>query len=191
MKKHWPLIRFSRFSYSINYSSSVFLCKTITLMISLEIISILRLCHEIMAIELRNQTWLPRSYITKYVATPIQHLFSMFMFSCRLSLTHRHLRNIGCLMAHTTCLVCFISTVNGHSKKRKKRSLLRAALVAGTQQNLSSLYYLDVYALIVFQLAKFSTITPVMQHRTALALVTMGGATQMGLFLFVLLGQGK
>ncbi len=31
------------------------------------------------------------------------------------------------------------------AKKRKKRSLIRAALVAGTQQYLSSLYYLDVY----------------------------------------------
>jgi len=29
----------------------------------------------------------------------------------------RHLSNIDCLMAHTTCLVCFISTVNGSSKK--------------------------------------------------------------------------
>jgi hypothetical protein len=38
--------------------------------------------------------------------------------------SHRHLRNIGCLMVHTACLVCFISTVNGRSKKRKKRSLL-------------------------------------------------------------------
>ncbi len=55
---------------------------------------------------------------------------------------HRHLRNIDCLMARTACLVCFMSTVNSHIKKR---SLLRAALVAGTWQNLSSLYYLDVY----------------------------------------------
>jgi len=30
---------------------------------------------------------------------------------------HRHLSNIDCLMARTTCLVCFISSVNGHSKK--------------------------------------------------------------------------
>ncbi len=60
-----------------------------------------------------------------------------------LTLTHRNQGNIDCLMARTTCLVWFISTVNG----RSKRSLLRAALVAGTQQNLSSLYYLDVYAL--------------------------------------------
>ncbi len=48
-------------------------------------------------------------------------------------------------MARDFCLVCFISTVNGGSKKRKKRSLLWVSLVAGTQQNLSSLYYLDVY----------------------------------------------
>jgi len=33
---------------------------------------------------------------------------------------HRHLSNIDCLMAHTTYLVCFISTVNGRSKKDKK-----------------------------------------------------------------------
>jgi hypothetical protein len=59
--------------------------------------------------------------------------------------SHRHLRNIDCLMVRTACLVCFINTVNSHSKKRKKRSLLQAALVAVTQQNLSSLYYLDVY----------------------------------------------
>jgi hypothetical protein len=41
---------------------------------------------------------------------------------------HRHLRDIYCLMAHTidlahtACLVCFISTVNGRSKKRKKKA---------------------------------------------------------------------
>ncbi len=36
---------------------------------------------------------------------------------------HRHLSNIDCLMANTACFVCFISTVNGHSKiKRKKGS---------------------------------------------------------------------
>jgi hypothetical protein len=32
-------------------------------------------------------------------------------------LNHRHLSNIDCLMVHTACLVCFISTVNGRSKK--------------------------------------------------------------------------
>jgi hypothetical protein len=26
-------------------------------------------------------------------------------------------------MAHTTCLVCFISTVNGRTKKKKKEAL--------------------------------------------------------------------
>jgi hypothetical protein len=36
---------------------------------------------------------------------------------------HRHLYNIDFLMAHTACIVCFISTVNGRSKKKKKRSL--------------------------------------------------------------------
>ncbi len=53
----------------------------------------------------------------------------------QLRIDHRHQRNIDCLMACTTCLVCFISAVNS----RSKRSLLQAALVAGTQQNLSSM----------------------------------------------------
>jgi hypothetical protein len=34
--------------------------------------------------------------------------------------SHRDLSNIDCLKACTACLVCFISTVNGHSKKRLK-----------------------------------------------------------------------
>jgi hypothetical protein len=34
---------------------------------------------------------------------------------------HTHLRNIDCLTARTTCLVCFISTVNGHSKRKKEK----------------------------------------------------------------------
>jgi hypothetical protein len=37
--------------------------------------------------------------------------------------SHRHLINIDCLMARTACLVCFISTVNGCSKKKKKKKL--------------------------------------------------------------------
>jgi hypothetical protein len=36
--------------------------------------------------------------------------------------SHRHIRNIDCLKACTACHVCFSSTVNGHSKR--KRSLL-------------------------------------------------------------------
>jgi hypothetical protein len=48
-------------------------------------------------------------------------------------------------MACTACLVCFISTVNGYNKKRKENVLEDVALVAGTQQNLSNLYSLDVY----------------------------------------------
>ncbi len=30
---------------------------------------------------------------------------------------HKHLSNIDCLIGRTACLVCFISTANGHSKK--------------------------------------------------------------------------
>jgi hypothetical protein len=35
---------------------------------------------------------------------------------------HRHLSNIDCLTARTACLVCFISTVNGCSKKKRKEA---------------------------------------------------------------------
>jgi hypothetical protein len=49
-------------------------------------------------------------------------------------------------MACTACLVCFISTVNGRSKKRES-GLGDVVLVAGTQQNLSKLYSLDIYGL--------------------------------------------
>jgi hypothetical protein len=49
-------------------------------------------------------------------------------------------------MAHTACLVCFISTVNDCSEK-KENALEDVALVARTQQNLSNLYSLDIYGL--------------------------------------------
>jgi hypothetical protein len=49
-------------------------------------------------------------------------------------------------MAHTACLVCFIRTVNGRSKKKKKENALEdVALVAGKQKNLSNLYSSDIY----------------------------------------------
>jgi hypothetical protein len=35
---------------------------------------------------------------------------------------HRHLSNIDCLLVHTTCLVSFISAVNGRSKKKRKEA---------------------------------------------------------------------
>jgi hypothetical protein len=47
-------------------------------------------------------------------------------------------------MACTACLVCFISTVNDHSKKGKM-PLEDVVLVAGTQQNLCNIYSLDIY----------------------------------------------
>jgi len=49
-------------------------------------------------------------------------------------------------MARNACLVCFISIVNGHSKKGKN-ALEDVALVVGTQQNFSNLYSLDIYGL--------------------------------------------
>jgi hypothetical protein len=47
-------------------------------------------------------------------------------------------------MAHTACLVCSISTLNGCSKKGEN-ALEDVALVAGSQQNLSNQYSLDIY----------------------------------------------
>jgi hypothetical protein len=44
---------------------------------------------------------------------------------------HRHQSNIDCLMARTTCLVGFFSTLNGHSKKKRKKAQ-NVVLVAGT-----------------------------------------------------------
>ncbi len=48
-------------------------------------------------------------------------------------------------MARTACLACFISTVNGRSKKKKENALVDVVLVAGTQQNLSNLFSLDIF----------------------------------------------
>ncbi len=47
-------------------------------------------------------------------------------------------------MAHTTYLVCLISTVSGRCKK-SENALEDVALVASTQQNLSNLYSFDIY----------------------------------------------
>jgi len=52
---------------------------------------------------------------------------------------HRHVRKFDWLMGHTACLVCLVSTVSGRSKKERKQAKF-AALVAGTQQNLSNLF---------------------------------------------------
>ncbi len=48
--------------------------------------------------------------------------FASCKCKCKLTLNHRHLSNIDCLTARTACLVCFISTVNGHSMKKGKKA---------------------------------------------------------------------
>jgi hypothetical protein len=57
---------------------------------------------------------------------------------------HWHLSNIDCLMAHTACLVCFVSTVNDCSKKKWK-CLGRCGASSGHTKNLSNLYSLDIH----------------------------------------------
>ncbi len=76
-------------------------------------------------------------------------------------ITHRHLSNIDCLIACNACLVSVFSTVNGRNKKRKN-ALDDVALVVGTQQNLSNLYSLDIYAVIgaLVDVDFFATIIP-------------------------------
>jgi hypothetical protein len=63
--------------------------------------------------------------ITIYGAPPPLALFTIELMAnlgcCQTSGFSRHLSNVDCLKAHTACLVCFISTVNGHCKKRKKK----------------------------------------------------------------------
>jgi hypothetical protein len=55
-------------------------------------------------------------------------------------LPHRHLSKIDCLKVRTACLVYFISTVNGRSKK-VEIALEDVGLVVGMQQNLSNLLF--------------------------------------------------
>ncbi len=47
-------------------------------------------------------------------------------------------------MAHTACLICFVSTVNSHSKKEEKMPI-KTGTIRGQIKNLNSLYCLDVY----------------------------------------------
>jgi hypothetical protein len=45
---------------------------------------------------------------------------------------HRHPRNIDCLMTLTAWLVCFISTVNSRSKKKKEKKPIMSGASSGT-----------------------------------------------------------
>jgi len=65
---------------------------------------------------------------------------SYLLSFCPRSFYHRQLSNIDSLMARTACLLCFIKTVNGCSKKGEN-ALKDVALEAGTQQNLSNLLF--------------------------------------------------
>jgi hypothetical protein len=48
-------------------------------------------------------------------------------------------------MAHIACLVCLISSVLWLLQKKAENALEDMVPVAGTQQNLSNLYSLDIY----------------------------------------------
>ncbi len=60
-----------------------------------------------------------RTLSINYIMTFSIALRAMTLSIATLRLNHRHQSNIDCLMAHTACLVCFSSNVNGCSKKSK------------------------------------------------------------------------
>jgi hypothetical protein len=55
---------------------------------------------------------------------------------------HRHLRDIDYLMAPTACLVCFISTVNGHIKKKGEKCGASSGHITNLKQYIFSF---DIY----------------------------------------------
>ena len=55
---------------------------------------------------------------------------------------HRHLCNIDCLKACTACLVCFVSTVNGHCKKKPLKTGASSRHITNLKQ---SFWTFDIY----------------------------------------------
>ncbi len=81
-----------------------------------------------------------------YVETSVDG-YVMEMSQFRFCFGHRHLRNIDCLMAHTTCLVCFINTVNGRSQKKKKKLPWKTGTSSRHITNLKqSILTFDIYS---------------------------------------------
>ncbi len=61
---------------------------------------------------------------------------------CSIGKSHRHLSNIDCLKACTTCLVCFISTFNGHHKKKPWKTSASSGHITNCQQSILDFRYL-------------------------------------------------
>ena len=58
---------------------------------------------------------------------------------------HRHLSSIDCLQVRTTCLVCFISTVNGHCQKKKPwKTGASSGHITNLKQSIFDFWYLWV-----------------------------------------------
>jgi hypothetical protein len=78
----------------------------------------------------------PVSYRTPRTGSKFLVIFSRVFVYLFIVVQPYTSKNIDCLMVHTACLVCFISTINGRSnnkrKEKKKLTLGRPALVAGT-----------------------------------------------------------
>jgi hypothetical protein len=58
-------------------------------------------------------------------------------------------------MARTTCLVCFISTVNGHSKKKKEKRLKCGASSRHIANLKQSIFSFDIDGLTLLCVAVF------------------------------------
>jgi hypothetical protein len=56
-----------------------------------------------------------------------------------LSRAHRHLRYIDCITARTACLVCFISTVNSRSKRKRKEACLLTIKIGASSRHITKL----------------------------------------------------
>jgi hypothetical protein len=79
----------------------------------------------------------------------MQKQASLLLIDCNesgIECNHRYLSKIDCLMARTAGLVCFISTVNGRSKKKKKKSPWKTGARSGHITNLKqSILTFDIY----------------------------------------------
>ncbi len=78
----------------------------------------------------------------KFIIIKKKHneLPSLLLFN--VSWLHRHLSYIDCLMVHATCLVCFISTFNGRSKKKGKKCGASSRHITNLKQ---SIFSFDIY----------------------------------------------
>ncbi len=67
---------------------------------------------------------------------------------------HRRLRIIDCLMSHTACLVCWVSTVGGGCKNALGRGSVSSGYIKKLEQSILSL---DIYAFYALEKLKIGS----------------------------------